>query len=391
MLTIEDYREFRNKGNDCYMAREETSYVKDGIKYSIKFDTAAVPVNDPSKIVRVSADQHGYDHYEMSTFDVIQTKFSVKSLDKDQHAPILDETDYSKILKTNLALDANDSVLYTKQGQELEITFEIPPHPLRKGTELTKSGPHSYSLMYEGTLQCLMEVHSSQDEDIIDKPTASSTTKIGSPEYFVEKYGSYPPQTHIRFKYDKFVLSTLCSDYTNSEADKPDNTPDKKQKCRLEIKDGLLYSASGSLFSTDASKKAFNDSGEWIFVIDKKGRIYSDTMYGDVAKISIGNNHSFFLKSKEGKPFYGFGKPIALGGHLTAKDGKIIKIDNASGHYKPNFDQLKLGLAYLFEENLLSDEVDISCSDGNQIQHMGIDDVKLIDASSILDQYETLA
>ncbi len=108
-----------------------------------------------------------------------------------------------------------------------------------------------------------------------------TTHKPGSYQYFVDIYGVYPPKEQQRFRYGCFVLSTLCPEY-GYEGDSPDNTPNKKQKSLLTIKGERLYDEKDTLFSTDVEKKASNDNGEFIWILDKKGRLFATTMYGEI-------------------------------------------------------------------------------------------------------------
>ncbi len=87
----------------------------------------------------------------------------------------------------------------------------------------------------------------------------------------------------------------------------------------LTVKDGLLYDASGKLFDTTASATA-RGQGKAIFVMDENGRIFAST-YQKVGQF----HHSSFLA----------GKPVAAAGEIIVKNGKVIALNNQSGHYRP--------------------------------------------------------
>jgi len=73
-----------------------------------------------------------------------------------------------------------------------------------------------------------------------------------------------------------------------------------------------------------------------------------------------GPHHTYFLKSKPGKIGYGIGKNVACAGMLQAKNGKIVFIDNSSGHYLPIEDQLKVAVQFLSKKGVLDKNIKIS-------------------------------
>ncbi len=69
-----------------------------------------------------------------------------------------------------------------------------------------------------------------------------------------------------------------------------------------------------------------------IFVIDASGRIYAS------AENEMGRfHHSSFTG----------GEPVALAGHIVVRDGKILHLNNQSGHYRPDGEQLRQGVDLL--------------------------------------------
>jgi hypothetical protein len=85
---------------------------------------------------------------------------------------------------------------------------------------------------------------------------------------------------------------------------------------------GLLRKADGSLLNTCYPATA--DCPPAIFVMDEKGKIYvydGDYFTENMELIF----HSSLLA----------GKPVASAGELFVKDGKLLEINNRSGHYQP--------------------------------------------------------
>jgi hypothetical protein len=109
-------------------------------------------------------------------------------------------------------------------------------------------------------------------------------------------------------------------------------------------------------------------------------------MRGEISGSAIGNQHSFFRKKD------GFGKPIACGGHFEVENGKIIKIDASSGHYKPTKDQLILAIKFLHKQGVVADQIDIEYFDieSNALISLKLEEVLNTESKIILDKYEEL-
>ena len=149
------------------------------------------------------------------------------------------------------------------------------------------------------------------------------------------------------------------------------NTSDIQEKSKTCIKDGKFY------FTYGQEKLAnFDEKNDSIYVIGKKGILYVQNDFnGHFDRLQ----HSFFLKSKPTKELYGYGKPVACGGHLNIVDGKITFINNCSGHYHPTLKQLKLVVKYFHQKNVLAENVQIKDSFGTSYELSEILNSPIID------------
>lgn len=189
--------------------------------------------------------------------------------------------------------------------------------------------------------------------------------------YFDKEFGQYPPLLQTRFKYNQFVISTM-NPYYQYEGDRKNNRPNHELLTSLSMKNGLLY---GNIdehgFEILNSDKDHNN----IWILDKYGKLFA---------VNIDNtfyHHSYFIKKN------GYGLPIAAGGHFNVKQGKIIHIDNYSGHYLPNEDQLLLAAHYLYEQNVLAHDVVVESREGH---HYSLNDIQALDVNAILAKYREL-
>lgn len=174
------------------------------------------------------------------------------------------------------------------------------------------------------------------------------------------------------FKNDKFVLTT--TNYGNEAGET--NTHDIKEKSKTYIKGGKIC------FSY--SQETVSDGEGYIYVVSKKGDLYLGT-----SNNFKGLHHSFFLKGKPGQEHYGYGKPVACGGHITLKDGLIAKIDSHSGHYSPTLDQLKLVCKHFKDLGMLAKDVIIETY--NHEIKIDSDSLDSMVIGDILAQYPDLA
>jgi hypothetical protein len=193
-----------------------------------------------------------------------------------------------------------------------------------------------------------------------------------------------PENDQRKYRVGDLVIGGLDPAYSKSEKDRPDNSPDKKSHSRLLRNNGVLLKESDqSPFTTESPPKAFNDSGTWIWIMDKKGVLYTDTMYGSRSGAAIGNQHSFFKKTIDG-----IGKPIACGGHIKVNPkGKVIELDNSSGHYKPNPDQFILAVQKMDADGVFDEKVILHAYDGQSSRTYTLAEVRNLSKQEILQKY----
>lgn len=93
-----------------------------------------------------------------------------------------------------------------------------------------------------------------------------------------------------------------------------------RRALRLEIRNGLLYTANGELFDTSAGQTVWSGGGQAIFVMDQHGNLYASLEH------SAGRfHHSSFLA----------GAPVAAAGELVVSRGVVQLLTDSSGHYRP--------------------------------------------------------
>jgi hypothetical protein len=98
----------------------------------------------------------------------------------------------------------------------------------------------------------------------------------------------------------------------------------EKLKYEAKIKNGLWY-VDGKLPSQDKV---------YIFVMDKKGNIYlAEGVQGKI-------HHTSFVN----------GEDVVLAGTMDFREGKLIGMDNISGHYLPGGDDLEVGIGEFLRE-----------------------------------------
>ncbi|MBX9696994.1 MAG: hypothetical protein K2X98_04365 [Alphaproteobacteria bacterium] len=184
--------------------------------------------------------------------------------------------------------------------------------------------------------------------------------------------------------YGKLLIGDLIPRFLKgTEKQAQDNTPDKREKTKLTIRDGALYDRKDRVFTTEVEKKGQNDTLDFIWVMDKDENIYIEREYGKKSQNPRGNFHSYFIKSK--KEEIG-GKPIACGGNIkVSKSGKIIFINNQSGHYTPSTDQFLLALHALYEKDVLDKSVDIK--DVSNHETYTLETIERMNVDGILAKY----
>ncbi|MFF5177630.1 hypothetical protein ACFY2Q_06345 [Micromonospora sp. NPDC000316] len=92
--------------------------------------------------------------------------------------------------------------------------------------------------------------------------------------------------------------------------------------------DGVLRQAlDGKPFDTRAASTHWSqDGGRAIFVMDERGNIYASNYQ------EVGNFHHSTL---------GNGRPVAAAGEIAVVDGKVQYVTSASGHYRPDPQQMR--------------------------------------------------
>ncbi|MEV0771414.1 hypothetical protein [Nocardia salmonicida] len=94
-----------------------------------------------------------------------------------------------------------------------------------------------------------------------------------------------------------------------------------RQRFRLYIIDGKIYTSDGKLFDTSSSSTAWGGAGRAIFVMDEHGNLYASD-YHERGLF----HHSSFLA----------GENVAAAGEMAAIDGELQMITDSSGHYRPS-------------------------------------------------------
>jgi hypothetical protein len=111
---------------------------------------------------------------------------------------------------------------------------------------------------------------------------------------------------------------------------------------KLELRDGRMYDANGSLFDTSAASRGPN-SGKAIFVMDENGSFYASNHQ------EIGEFHHSSL---------GRGEPVAAAGELQVDDGVLKGISDKSGHYAPGRQYTQQALDSLKNKGVDMDNVE---------------------------------
>jgi hypothetical protein len=102
----------------------------------------------------------------------------------------------------------------------------------------------------------------------------------------------------------------------------------ERQKVALDIRDGVIFDASGQRFDTATSSAIEGGRGRAIFVMDMQGNLYASNFQ------RMGEfHHSSFVA----------GGPVLAAGELVVDNGRLILVSDSSGHYQPaheHMDQL---------------------------------------------------
>lgn len=108
------------------------------------------------------------------------------------------------------------------------------------------------------------------------------------------------------------------------------HTAEERIPHRLSFKNGLIYH-QGKPFDTNSFETRTLGKGSALFVMGLDGEFYV-------------NNHIQY-KMHHSSEFAG--EEVLTAGQMIAKDGKVVSIDNKSGHYAPNLEEMLLTLETL--------------------------------------------
>lgn len=200
--------------------------------------------------------------------------------------------------------------------------------------------------------------------------------KFGSVGYFVNKYGDKNlEKICISEKFFKAGNKLLTAQVSHvNEGKHLGNDRSVQDKSKTIIENGKIYYSS--------SHKLVEDAENYVFVISKKGDLYINDSSGGGRTFF---HHSYFLKGKSDDLYYGYGKPVQCAGHITIKEGKITFFSNASGHYRPNEDQLILSSKSLLDKGVFVEIPKIQESFSNKF--LTLDTISEISPETILEKY----
>lgn len=112
---------------------------------------------------------------------------------------------------------------------------------------------------------------------------------------------------------------------------------EKPYKLRVDAKTNTLYR------SIDRKKYKPHKlpNGLFLYIVSPRGELY---LIKEPAEIDIFQRHSSLREGRE----------VLCAGKMRVKEGKIISMDNASGHYKPDTRHLHLVVIYLYQQGILT-------------------------------------
>jgi hypothetical protein len=177
----------------------------------------------------------------------------------------------------------------------------------------------------------------------------------------------------VTFKFNDLLLTSQTS---GDESSHLGNMVDLKNKAKT-------YFENGKIYFNDTKNVASCEN--FIYAVDKKGILYTYSS----SNAEGATHHSYFLKGTPNKGLYGYGKPISSAGSIKIHDGKIVEIDNSSGHYLPDLKQTLLVAKLFKEKDVLSDNCIIK-DHTNINAHYTIKDLDNINSLDILGNYNDL-
>ena len=106
-------------------------------------------------------------------------------------------------------------------------------------------------------------------------------------------------------------------------------TPDEAQRCKLVFKKGLIYEHDGiTLFDTSNAKMLLPSGAENSF--EKGKAIYVMNEAGEIFASNLQHRGVFHHSSLVA------GNPVAAAGEIFVHKGKLVKLNNSSGHCSPD-------------------------------------------------------
>lgn len=161
------------------------------------------------------------------------------------------------------------------------------------------------------------------------------------------------------------IRNDMNGNYGVSELHQTRNSFDLREKTKVHVSEGLLHK-DGKVLTFNVDPQDGVDCRN--YVVDKRGDLY----------VKVICNHSWLRKQR------GVGKSVQCAGKIGIVNGKIAYMDNDSGHYKPNEDQLLLCAYNFFKAGLLANDVVIRSVAAGKFS---IKDIKLLNAEEILSKY----
>lgn len=336
------------------------------------------------------------------------TKFLLSKAEKyDKKELLIKAINYQNQIITNLLMEENGAIdlsdyqdhfnLTTPWSREIAIKLN---HPASKILNVVNSGDIDEIFQITKTLITSPSVHKAnavQVLELIKKEQGPKLIKKVLNDHNEDVSKAIKNITLLQLKYtfknDKFVLTTQTSGNEattkeNINIGSQGNLSEIKEQSKTYIKDKKVYLSSNDKLLDDNDINNVADCGTH-YVVNKNGTLFVNAK-------GYGMCHSYFLKGTEGKthlgdiPMYGYGKPVACGGHIKFKDGLITKITNGSGHYMPNSDQLKLVCKHFKDLGVLSKDVVIEAYSHGVNSCVKVENSDFLDSvvvGDILEQY----
>lgn len=145
-------------------------------------------------------------------------------------------------------------------------------------------------------------------------------------------------------------------------------TPEELERHRVNVKDGIFYDYKEIPLDTCSmllknGQKWWENLGMAVFVVDLGGNMYVSRRFNEsdeTTMTSLRFQHSSFLS----------GQPVACAGKVKFENGRLVFINNDSGHYEPqkkHLDQvvrmLQKAVPYNFEIGVVVEKISDMCGD----------------------------